>query len=142
MPKVAPFCPPKTRAYATPLTDKHQQAEGFPRACRLVKPVQFRTVFSQPCRVNAGLITVLARSNEQHGARLGLAISKKSVKRAVGRNRIKRQIRESFRLHRAMIGDYDLVVMVRPGIERLGLSELRASLDSLWQTLKERCEKS
>lgn len=115
---------------------------GFPRACRLVKPVQFRAVFSQPCRVNAGLITVLARANATHGARLGLAIAKKSVKRAVDRNRIKRQIRESFRLHRAMIGDYDLVVMVRPGIERLGRGEMRASLDKLWQTLRERCARS
>lgn len=124
------------------MTNELRQAKGFPRACRLVKPVQFRAVFSKPCRVNAGLITLLARENAEASARLGLAIAKKSVKRAVDRNRIKRQIRESFRHHRDMIGAFDLVVMVRPGIDRLSRAELRGSLDKLWQTLIKRCKKS
>jgi ribonuclease P protein component len=43
-------------------------------------------------------------------ARLGLVIGKKLLKRAVDRNRVKRIVREQFRLRRAALPACDLVV--------------------------------
>ena len=43
-------------------------------------------------------------------ARLGLVVGKKQLKRAIDRNRVKRIIREQFRLARASLPAVDLVV--------------------------------
>lgn len=59
------------------------------------------------------------------GARLGLVVGKKQLKKAVDRNRLKRIAREVFRLHRAQLPDLDLVLRLgskvrRPEIKMLG----------------------
>ena len=41
---------------------------------------------------------------------MGLAISKKNISTAVRRNKIKRTIRESFRHHKNILKDVDVVV--------------------------------
>ncbi len=64
-------------------------------------------------------------------ARLGLAISRKVDKRAVGRNRIKRILRDHFRLHRTALSGYDLVFVARPGAAALSASQLRQAFDQL-----------
>ena len=48
------------------------------------------------------------------GARLGLAVSRKVDRRAVGRNRIRRVLREHFRLLRAGLPAGDYVLVARP----------------------------
>jgi ribonuclease P protein component len=54
-----------------------------------------------------------ARRPDSAPARLGLAISKKRVRRAVDRNRLKRLARDVFRRHRAALAGLDVVVMAR-----------------------------
>ncbi|MFO7592535.1 MAG: ribonuclease P protein component [Pseudomonadota bacterium] len=117
-------------------------SEQFTRHLRLVRPEEFKHVFSKACKLGGRYLTVLARSNNLGHPRLGLAISRKHVKKAVGRNRIKRQIRESFRLHQDIIGSFDVIVLAKPGVDRLKRHELRLLIDKYWQELAERCEKS
>jgi ribonuclease P protein component len=62
-------------------------------------------------------------------ARLGLAIAKKQVRRAVDRNRIKRIVRETFRRHRARLPGVDLVVMARAAASTADNRRLAASLE-------------
>ena len=85
---------------------------------------------------------MLAIHNQLGHPRLGMAISRKNVKLAVKRNLIKRQLRESFRLHQAIIGHFDVVVLARPGVDRLGRQELRAQIDDCWQKIAKKCEPS
>ena len=85
---------------------------------------------------------MLASGNHLGHPRLGMAISKKNVKHAVKRNLIKRQLRESFRLHQDIIGDFDVVILAKPGSDKLPRRELREQIDSCWQKIAKKCETS
>jgi ribonuclease P protein component len=113
---------------------------GFPCGHRLGKPADFQHVFSKPFKSADACLTVLARSGAQRHARLGLAISKKNIRKAVARNRLKRLIRESFRLRQATLGGLDIIVMARRGAEQADAQTLRDSLQKHWQYLEKRCD--
>jgi len=111
-------------------------AAAYPRDHRLLGAAQYQRVFRH-CEVKASdrLITVLAVSNDLMHPRLGTAVSIKAAGSAVKRNRIKRLSRESFRLHRELLGNFDLVVLVRPGISSLSNRQLLKALDTHWRTI-------
>jgi ribonuclease P protein component len=67
----------------------------------------------------------------QGDARLGLAIARKQVRRAVDRNRLKRIARECFRKQRDALHGIDLVVMARAEAATAETATLRASLERL-----------
>ncbi len=79
------------------------------------------------------MFTVLYKDNGEQEARLGLAISKKHCRLAVGRNRLKRAVRESFRHHRADLEGLDVVVLNRPAAMRASNKTLFDSLHKHWQ---------
>ncbi len=81
---------------------------------------------------------LLATPNQLDHPRLGLIVSRKACARAVGRNRIKRTTRESFRLHQAQLGNGDIIAMARPKRRRPSLAQLRASLDAAWPQLAQK----
>jgi len=62
-----------------------------------------------------------------------MAVSRKVSTRAVVRNRIRRQIRESFRLTRLSLVAMDYVVLARPSAAELDRTQLRGALEQLWQ---------
>jgi ribonuclease P protein component len=111
----------------------------FARGQRLLKPGEFKRVFDRACRSADKHLTVLAAVNLLPHGRLGLAISKKNVKLAVQRNRIKRLVRESFRHHQDIVSGYDVVVMVRRGIDDLSNAEITAALHKHWRRIQQKC---
>jgi ribonuclease P protein component len=74
------------------------------------------------------------------GARLGMVIGKKLLRRAVDRNRVKRCIRECFRLRRADLPACDLIVrlIARPATVsgKAIVGDLQALLDKLPRRLR------
>lgn len=95
---------------------------GFPRGHRLGGRQAFAAVFENRLRKNAGPLSVAGRPNGLDHNRLGLSVSRR-VGNAVRRNRVKRRLREAFRLNgRGWAQGYDLVVVVRPH-ETLPLTE-------------------
>lgn len=110
----------------------------FNRESRLLTPGQFQSVFSKPIRFGSSHITILITPNLSQNNRLGLAIAKKRVKLAVQRNRIKRQIRESFRLNQHNLPDIDMVVMVKSGTDKLDNSEINLQLEKIWRKVIQR----
>jgi ribonuclease P protein component len=70
---------------------------SFPRTAKLLNPVEFKRVFKRNVVSSDRFFRVLGRPNEEQFCRLGMAVSKQVDKHAVGRNRIKRVVRESFR---------------------------------------------
>jgi len=110
----------------------------FTRESRLLTPGQFQTVFSKPVRFGSSHITVLITPNPDNIPRLGLAIAKKRVKLAVQRNRIKRQIRESFRLNQHQLPYIDMVIMVKSGTDKLENQQIRQQLEKIWRKIIQR----
>ena len=110
----------------------------FSRQSRLLRPGEFTQVFKHPLRTSDMFFRVLARSNEEQRHRLGMAVAKKAVPKAVGRNRIKRVIRESFRA--TLIGQgtneaLDFVVLPTAKAADQSNRVLSESLTVHWQKL-------
>jgi len=66
------------------------------------------------------------------GARLGLVVSRKVDKRAVGRNRIKRVVRECFRHVRSQLQPGIYVVLARIDAKKADNGQLRLTLEQLF----------
>lgn len=113
---------------------------GFSRQFRLGKAADFKHVFESAEKSADSYLTVLARPNPLGHARLGLAISKKTVRNAADRNRIKRLIRESFRLRRHGLGNLDIVVLARSAANNADRAALRCSIDRHWEILIRKCD--
>lgn len=103
------------------------KGSGFTRCERLSLKKDFDAVFRDGRKeADNNLVVRVLRTG--HGyARLGMAVGKKHG-HAVGRNRLKRLIREAFRLNRSQLPDsVDLVVIPREGAKK----ELPAIAESL-----------
>ena len=86
----------------------------YTRAHRLGGDKQFQAVFANKLRKSSGPLAVLALPNELEHHRFGMTVSRR-VGNAVKRHRIKRMLREAFRLNQSnWPGRYDLVVIVYP----------------------------
>jgi len=109
--------------------------EGFPKSSRLNKPSQYRFVFKSNRRRADSQFLVIAAENGLGHARLGLAISKRNVRTAVSRNRIKRLVRESFRRNRYRLAGQDIVIVAQKRIAAADGKTLLHSLNKHWDTL-------
>ena len=115
----------------------------FSRQARLLQSREFQHVFNNTdCKSVDSLLVVLASRNEYGYARLGLAISKKKINKAVARNRLKRIIRESFRHDQRHVQAVDIVVMAQPRALEATNQQLFDSLQNHWKNLKNRCVES
>lgn len=115
---------------------------AFPPRARLRKPGEFKFVLTGGRRLQEPPLTAAIKPNDGQHPRLGFAVSARSVPRAVDRNRIKRQARESFRLNQALLPALDIVILARPGAGKTPVRELRAALDRLWKKLCDYSPKS
>ena len=113
---------------------------SFTRELRLLDAAQYKYVFAKARRFGNRSFTLLVRKNEEEHARLGLAIAKKSAKRAVDRNRIKRIIRESFRHTQHQLPNIDVVIMCRPSAVALTKAEIRQQLDQQWSYISRKLQ--
>jgi ribonuclease P protein component len=109
----------------------------LPVQLRLRRKRDFDAAYARGRRLNDGFFTVIATANESGVPRLGLAVAVRAAGGAVARNRLRRIIRESFRLHRHSLPACDLVVSVRPRAREVPARALHESLVALWRKLAE-----
>lgn len=113
---------------------------SFPPSARLRHQSQFDKVFKRPKKSIDRYWVVLASAHPLDAtdghARLGLVISKKRIRLAVQRNRIKRLVRESFRVHQYALNPWDIIVLARDTTAQFDNACLRASLEKHWQRLQ------
>jgi ribonuclease P protein component len=75
---------------------------AFPKEFRLLRRAQFKRVYDEGQRRSASLCTIFFRSNGLPQTRLGVTAPVR-LGNAVFRNRLKRRLREIFRLNRAKV---------------------------------------
>ena len=109
----------------------------LPAQRRLRRKTDFEAAYARGRRFGNGFFAVTAKPNDTGGPRLGLAVSVKNAGSSVERNRLRRVIRESFRLNQHELPAVDLVVSARGRARDAAGTELRVSLLSLWKKLKE-----
>ncbi|MBI5852467.1 MAG: ribonuclease P protein component [Planctomycetes bacterium] len=114
-----------TRRCASP-----DAAFGLPRTARLRSQREFRRVYGRGVRAH-GKLLIAVGLRTLAGFRLGLAVSREHGT-AVRRNKLKRILREAFRLERPTLpGAFDLVLIPRKREGKLLLADARRELVTL-----------
>jgi len=116
------------------------ESYSFSPQLKLDDPADYKKVFAKPVKSTDNFFTLLAVPNDLDHPRLGLAIAKKNIKKAVTRNLIKRSVRENFRLKQYDLINIDIVVLARRDAANASPALLRKSLDKHWLKLINRCE--
>ena len=104
----------------------------FPKTSILRSSADYRRVFQRGKSVSsphAKLLYFLNDDNVQ--PRLGLAISKKQIRYAVNRNKVKRICREAFRHRKGQLLSLDIIAMTRTSAVELPPGEFRSHIDKL-----------
>ena len=101
---------------------------------RLRSSAVFERLLRQGIRRNVAGYTFYLQRRDAGAPRLGMMVTRKHCAAAVGRNRIKRCIREAFRLEQEKLGGFDVLVRppygVRPSAAMITkLRELFTGLD-------------
>ena len=102
----------------------------FPRSARVRARSDFDRIFQHGRRVALPVLALHWQPSDVP-ARLGLAVSRKVDPHAVGRNRIKRVLRDTFRRLREQLAAGDYVVVARPAAARISGPELVAAFQGL-----------
>lgn len=102
----------------------------FPRSARLTAASDFDAAFKSGQRNSDPLLSLHWRQSGE-AARLGLAVSRKVDRRAVVRNRIKRALRQRFRMLRSELAGGDYVLVARVAAAKTPPQALADALQSL-----------
>jgi ribonuclease P protein component len=107
----------------------------LPRTARLLRPGDFAALRAAAERISSRHFRAEYRASPTDGTRLGMAVSRRVSKRAVVRNRIRRVTREYFRVHRATLPKFDVLLIARTSAAEQTNDALRADLEMLWRKL-------
>lgn len=122
--------------YTLPPMDERvrNRPEGLPPWARIRREGDFSRAFTEGRRARASALVVVAVPNGFSHPRLGLSIGKRIFKGAVQRNRLKRVIKEAFRLEWDRLPKgADLIVLAAAPKARPTLVDCRRELAALSQ---------
>lgn len=109
---------------------------AFDKSRRLLNAGDYKAVFDNaPIRASHHHLLILSRSNQLSNPRLGLVIAKKHIRLAVQRNRVKRILRETFRQQQTSLGNLDIVVLARSGLDKLDNHEMHNLFNKQWSKI-------
>ncbi|MDX9745224.1 MAG: ribonuclease P protein component [Syntrophales bacterium] len=91
-------------------------SEAFPKSEKILKRKDYLSIQQCGLREYTKNFVIIKKRTETGVNRLGISVSKKTGG-AVQRNRIKRLVREFFRLHKSRINDsQDMIIVAKKGI--------------------------
>jgi len=98
---------------------------------KIRKRAEYLSIYQQGTRTHSRHFTIISQENQKGYGRIGITVSKK-VGDAVRRNRIKRLLKEFFRLNKTrFITSQDIVIIGKKGIPRLGYRDIYEELAGL-----------
>ncbi|MBA3008152.1 MAG: ribonuclease P protein component [Proteobacteria bacterium] len=104
------------------------QVFRLPKSHLLRKGWEFEQVYKQGRRLHGKGFTLIFNRNEFGYSRIGISVHRQ-IRGAVKRNRIKRIIRESFRLHRELFPESaDIIFAIRPGMVLASTAEVNQAV--------------
>jgi ribonuclease P protein component len=107
----------------------------FTKADRIRRPSEYRVLSKNGKRHYSDHFIIISRKNQISRSRLGITVSKK-VGKAVTRNRIKRIIRETFRLNRSRITEQvDLNFIAKASAGKIEAEEIQKNLMRCFERL-------
>ena len=114
-------------------------SESWPKESRILKTKDFRRVQRRGKKWKSRDLLFLYMPTRENKPQIGLVVSKK-VGNAVVRNKVKRQLRESFRkkIHCFQIG-VEIVVIAFSSITQKSFSDIDAQVDYGLQKITQRC---
>lgn len=115
------------------LQSAREKPFGFSRDKRLLTGKDYKQVFDHAKRIGNPHWTVYGWRHQQPQAQLGLAIAKKTLRRAHERNRLKRLARETFRQMHGQLSGVSLIVMAGKAAESADNATLVAQLTKLFK---------
>lgn len=104
----------------------------FPRSARLLAKADFDALFRAGQSVGSNFFRALVLPSKTTHVRLGITVPKRIVVYAHDRNRIKRLLREAFRMRRSELPMIDLVILARNGILSASDEMLRNDINKLF----------
>jgi ribonuclease P protein component len=114
----------------------------FGAELRLRSKPQFDAVYASGRRIDDRFFALRVKPNGLEFPRVGLAVAVKTAGNAVKRNRLRRLVRESFRLAQRDLPAVDIVVAAKFPSAGAPVASLRASLATLWQRVAASCASS
>jgi ribonuclease P protein component len=109
---------------------------------RLRTKPEFDAIYARGRRIDDRFFGLRVMPNGRARPRVGLAVAVKTMGSGVARNRIRRLIRESFRLAQLDLPAVDIVVAAKNPAREASATSLRASLATLWQRVASTCATS
>lgn len=109
---------------------------GLRAGQKLCTAAEFERARKSQQRRGNDLFSIQWIENPTGQARIGMAVSVRAVGGAVPRNRVRRLIRESFRLRRQELPAVDVFVVARSGVRTASNAEIFSSLERLWLAIR------
>src|SRR5512134_2105610 len=100
---------------------------------RLRSKLQFDAVYAGGRRIDDRFFALRVKPNGLAHPRVGLAVAVKTAGNGVKRNRLRRLVRESFRLAQFQLPAVDIVVAAKYPAAGAPAASLRDSLATLWK---------
>jgi ribonuclease P protein component len=94
---------------SNPVARTRTVSRGFPKSCRLLRPVDFRSVYENGTRYTCPFFAAFKLRDAEAGPRVGFT-TPKGLGKAVVRNRIRRRMREAVRLELSQLSPEWLIV--------------------------------
>ncbi|VAX76195.1 ribonuclease P protein component [Buchnera aphidicola] len=104
----------------------------FKKKLRLFTCASLNSIYNKKYLINTKEFTVLLYSRGLNFPRLGVSISKKNIKKSHNRNRIKRLIKESFRLFQHDLICMDFFFILKKNIHKLNNKIIFCLLQNFW----------
>ncbi len=115
---------PLTAALAVPIVNESDPRKRFPRSARVRTRAEYTVVFDTARRTSDPLLSLHWRKTDDP-PRLGMAVSRKVDPHAVGRNRIKRVLRDATRHLLPWLQGGDFVVVARSAAAQASNAQVR-----------------